>query len=71
LDDSATDKPEMQIRVSLKANDEDDCARINYLKVTGHCCNPHPCTEIPEFPTISLPVAAIIGLAFVFMRREE
>ncbi|MBN2488403.1 MAG: PEF-CTERM sorting domain-containing protein [Methanosarcinaceae archaeon] len=26
---------------------------------------------IPEFPTIALPMAAIIGLAFVFMRREE
>ena len=26
---------------------------------------------IPEFPTIALPVAAILGLAFVFMRKEE
>lgn len=28
-------------------------------------------TEIPEFPTIALPVAAILGLAFVFHKREE
>lgn len=27
--------------------------------------------EIPEFPTVALPVAAILGLAFVFMRRKE
>lgn len=26
--------------------------------------------EIPEFPTIALPIAAILGLAFVFMRRK-
>lgn len=27
--------------------------------------------EIPEFPTVALPVAAIIGLAFFFQRRKE
>ncbi|WP_406662422.1 PEF-CTERM sorting domain-containing protein [Methanolobus sp. ZRKC3] len=27
--------------------------------------------EIPEFPTITLPILAIMGLAFVFMRRRE
>lgn len=27
--------------------------------------------EIPEFPTVVLPMAAIIGLAFVFQRRKE
>lgn len=27
--------------------------------------------EIPEFPTIALPVAAILGLAFIFQRRRE
>lgn len=27
--------------------------------------------EIPEFPTIALPIAAIIGLAFVFHSRKE
>ncbi|WP_406662404.1 PEF-CTERM sorting domain-containing protein [Methanolobus sp. ZRKC3] len=29
------------------------------------------CNEIPEFPTIALPVAAILGLAFFFQRRKE
>jgi hypothetical protein len=28
-------------------------------------------TEIPEYPTVALPVAAILGLAFVFMRKQE
>ncbi|NPE27920.1 PEF-CTERM sorting domain-containing protein [Methanococcoides sp. SA1] len=27
--------------------------------------------EIPEFPTVALPVAAIIGIAFFFQRRKE
>ncbi|MBN2111180.1 MAG: PEF-CTERM sorting domain-containing protein, partial [Methanosarcinaceae archaeon] len=26
---------------------------------------------IPEFPTVALPIAAIIGLAFVFQHRKE
>nr|WP_321496830.1 PEF-CTERM sorting domain-containing protein [uncultured Methanolobus sp.] len=32
-----------------------------------------PCeeTDIPEFPSIALPIAAVIGLAFVFMRKKE
>ncbi|WP_367344172.1 PEF-CTERM sorting domain-containing protein [Methanomethylovorans sp.] len=32
---------------------------------------PDPTPEIPEFPTIALPMAAILGLAFVFMRRKN
>ena len=31
--------------------------------------NPHQ--EIPEFPTVALPVAAILGLAFFMQRRKE
>lgn len=27
--------------------------------------------EIPEFPTVALPIAAILGLAFVFQRRRD
>ena len=27
--------------------------------------------NIPEFPTIALPIAAILGLAFIFQRRRE
>lgn len=27
--------------------------------------------EIPEFPTVALPIAALLGLAFVFMRRKN
>ena len=28
-------------------------------------------TPVPEFPTIALPIAAILGLAFIFQRRRE
>ena len=27
--------------------------------------------DIPEFPTVALPIAAILGLAFIFQRRRE
>lgn len=27
--------------------------------------------QIPEFPTVALPVAAVLGLIFVFQRRKE
>ncbi|WP_342305997.1 PEF-CTERM sorting domain-containing protein [Methanolobus sp. ZRKC5] len=30
-----------------------------------------PGNEIPEFSTIALPIAAILGLAFFFQRRKE
>ncbi|KXS44364.1 MAG: hypothetical protein AWU59_547 [Methanolobus sp. T82-4] len=33
----------------------------------GYNC---PTEEIPEFPTVALPVAAVLGLAFLFQRRE-
>ena len=32
---------------------------------------PPPDTQIPEFPSIALPVAAIIGLIFISQRRKE
>ena len=28
-------------------------------------------SNVPEFPTIALPIAAILGLAFIFQRRRE
>lgn len=28
-------------------------------------------TQIPEFPTIALPVAAVLGLVFIFGRKKE
>lgn len=30
-----------------------------------------PEQEIPEFPTVALPIAAILGLAFIMQRRKE
>ena len=46
--------------------DEHD-GHVTIYKYGYNCSN----TEIPEFPTIALPIAAIIGLAFVFQRRNE
>ncbi|SFM44652.1 PEF-CTERM sorting domain-containing protein [Methanolobus profundi] len=42
------------------------------LKISHYCEDGNGgITEIPEFPLIALPVAAIIGLAFFFQRRKE
>lgn len=38
------------------------------VKVTNGVCGGG---EIPEFPTVALPIAAIIGLSFIFLRRKE
>ncbi len=27
--------------------------------------------EIPEFPTVALPIAAILGISFIFLRRKQ
>ncbi|WP_406669932.1 PEF-CTERM sorting domain-containing protein [Methanolobus sp. ZRKC4] len=40
---------------------------VTIYKYGYNCSN----TEIPEYPTIALPMAAILGLAFVFQRRKE
>ncbi|AFV22938.1 hypothetical protein Mpsy_0729 [Methanolobus psychrophilus R15] len=32
---------------------------------------PGQCQEIPEFPTMVLPIAAILGLAFIMQRRKD
>jgi cytochrome c oxidase assembly protein Cox11 len=45
----------------------DDTRQISH--VTFCFCDPD--NEIPEFPMIALPIAAIIGLAFIFQRRKE
>jgi hypothetical protein len=30
-----------------------------------------PSTQIPEFPTVALPVVAVIGMMFIFQRRKN
>ncbi|WP_406661277.1 PEF-CTERM sorting domain-containing protein [Methanolobus sp. ZRKC3] len=42
---------------------------MGYIKVESGAGS--GCTEIPEFPTMALPVAAILGLAFIFQRRRD
>jgi hypothetical protein len=53
---------------SIKLDDEDVSGQIK-VSVTKFDCGDD--AEIPEFPTIALPVAAIIGLAFFMQRRKE
>ena len=46
-----------------------------YVHATGISLAPVPSLlldlTVPEFPAIALPVAAILGLAFIFQRRRE
>jgi hypothetical protein len=38
----------------------------------GNCIKPDKsCTEIPEFPSVALPVAAVLGMLFIFKRRKN
>jgi hypothetical protein len=45
-------------------NDPDE----NFISHVSFC---YTDPGIPEFPTLALPIAAIIGLAFIFQRRKE
>jgi len=44
---------------------------IDEIKVTVGTPAPVNGGEIPEFPTLALPVVAILGLAFMFQRKKE
>ncbi len=51
-------------------NVRDDChdGHVTIYKYGYNCPED---TEIPEFPTIALPVIAILGIAFIFQKKEE
>ena len=51
--------------IAIKGRDRGTASFLD-IKVTADVPNTE---EIPEFPTIALPIAAIIGLAFVFKRE--
>ncbi|WP_135606312.1 PEF-CTERM sorting domain-containing protein [Methanococcoides sp. NM1] len=40
------------------------------IKIADGVCG-EPVTPIPEFPTVALPIAAVIGLAFLLQRRRD
>jgi hypothetical protein len=52
-----------QYRVTIKAGDEE--VDIDFGSASRNI------ESIPEFPTIALPIAAILGLAFFMQRRKE
>ncbi|WP_321430122.1 PKD domain-containing protein [uncultured Methanolobus sp.] len=49
--------------ISYDGFEKTDCTTV---EIKGSSSN-----EVPEFPTIALPIAAIIGLAFVMQRRKD
>jgi len=54
----------------LYAYDEKEISHVTFC--FGEEDDPgEPQEEIPEFPTVALPIAAILGLAFLFQRRKE
>lgn len=60
---SSTASQSAQYLVSIKAGDE-----ITDVEFGGAA---RTVNSIPEFPTVALPVAAVLGLVFIFGRKKE
>ena len=82
MDTSKVSSDDMRHFYTEPYYDEDELADMNVtveyygtasdktiIKLSHYC--PGPENDIPEFSTIALPIAAIIGLAFIFQRRKE
>ncbi|HOW15469.1 PEF-CTERM sorting domain-containing protein [Methanosarcina sp.] len=50
-----------------------DCPYVNSIKFNNLVYDQvtEPTTQVPEFPTVALPVAALIGMIFIFQRRKD
>lgn len=59
--ESSTQNPIMNVQLS--GDELFPCMRIKFDNLSYN--------QIPEFPTVALPVAAVLGLIFVFQRRKE
>ena len=55
------------VNMSSCDGDEDETSSVQYIPLVITCDS----TPIPEFPTIALPVAAILGLMFLFGRKRD
>lgn len=55
--------------ILLHINNPTECSRFN----EGNTCwrRPGHGTPIPEFPTVALPIAAVIGMLFFFQNRKK
>ncbi len=53
----------MAVHVRVRSADDGSDDSVWLTNENGH--------EIPEFPTVALPIAAILGLAFIFNRRDD
>ncbi|SDF88565.1 PEF-CTERM protein sorting domain-containing protein [Methanolobus vulcani] len=59
---------QMEVRT---LNVEEANAHDGHVTIYEYGYNLPDTEEIPEFPTIAAPIAAIIGLAFIFSKRKE
>jgi hypothetical protein len=57
------------VTVQYALNDPDANLDANAMITLSHYCPGD--YEVPEFPTIAVPIAAIIGIAFLMQRRKE
>jgi len=55
---------------TYKANDGCDNSNIVTVSITINPVNTQNSAEVPEFPTIALPVISVIGLMFLMQRRK-
>ncbi|MBP2029681.1 hypothetical protein J2755_000601 [Methanohalophilus levihalophilus] len=53
--------------IEINQEDTGSAKHVTVYKVGFNGCQ----EEIPEFPTVALPIAAVIGLAFIFQQRRE
>ncbi|MDF1534302.1 MAG: PEF-CTERM sorting domain-containing protein [Methanosarcinaceae archaeon] len=74
----------LSIRDKDNVLDENDTAQMNNIYKVVITCDTDSANHatlngvaegliipVPEFPTIALPIAAILGIAFIFQRRRE
>ena len=60
---------------SIKKNDDgrsDEDGDGNYYEADDKDCHTEPPVNgIPEFPTVALPIVAVVGLVFFFQRKKK
>lgn len=56
--------PSALYRITIEGGDELNPADLDFGSASRNL-------QVPEFPTIALPIAAILGLVFIFGRKKE
>ena len=65
------DKPFDSVRFTNSGSSQDYFGFDDFTIGTRAQVIPPGDPSIPEFPTIALPMVAILGLAFMFQRRKD